>query len=600
MGEPSRDFAAARQWLLAAAEEYRAGHAYREASGVLRLALEYWPDAGAGDGGQLGAGQPAGGRLEVIDRLAHCAEMCSEQDEAAALLEELVAGRARQGDLPVLAATYRRLAVVQELRGHWACALAARDSAAKAFDQCGQPAQAATDRLAVAAHQRSAASYNASLATLAVVAANARASGRTDLLLRAEGLRGNVLSRLGEGVRGLAAVRAALADALRADLPDTAAELQQRLADSLEHGGDYEAATRAYGAAYLYCDSHGTDGLGQLCRACATAVLFNRGEWDRALAVCEDVLAGPGAVTHSRAVSACMTGLVHVLRGNSGAARGYLLDAAAVAARIELVAVELLSAWGLCMLDEESGAVSAATGRARQVLDRVNRTQERHYCIPVLQWAATFFASRGLLDDARACAAALSRISEATAQPEAVASLAHALGETLLAENPKAAAGELRKAAETLAGLGLPLAAAHAQVRAASAALVVGDQGPARKLLRAARATADRLGAAQLLAQCDALAARLSDSPREVSSATKPATGSSRAPAPSPVAGLTAREMDVMRLVAAGNTSRQAAAVLFLSPRTVEMHVQGCLLKLGCRTRTEAVRKLAGLGALSS
>jgi DNA-binding CsgD family transcriptional regulator len=64
------------------------------------------------------------------------------------------------------------------------------------------------------------------------------------------------------------------------------------------------------------------------------------------------------------------------------------------------------------------------------------------------------------------------------------------------------------------------------------------------------------------------------------------------------VAGLTAREMDVMRLVAAGNTSRQAAAVLFLSPRTVEMHVQGCLLKLGCRTRAEAVRKLAGLGAL--
>jgi DNA-binding CsgD family transcriptional regulator len=58
--------------------------------------------------------------------------------------------------------------------------------------------------------------------------------------------------------------------------------------------------------------------------------------------------------------------------------------------------------------------------------------------------------------------------------------------------------------------------------------------------------------------------------------------------------------MDVMRLVAEGNTSRQAAAILFLSPRTVEMHVQGCLLKLGCRTRTEAVRKLAGLGALSS
>jgi DNA-binding CsgD family transcriptional regulator len=56
--------------------------------------------------------------------------------------------------------------------------------------------------------------------------------------------------------------------------------------------------------------------------------------------------------------------------------------------------------------------------------------------------------------------------------------------------------------------------------------------------------------------------------------------------------------MDVMALVADGNTSRQVGATLFISPRTVEMHVQGCLLKLGCRTRAEAVRKLAERGAL--
>ncbi|HUZ38622.1 MAG TPA: LuxR C-terminal-related transcriptional regulator, partial [Streptosporangiaceae bacterium] len=37
---------------------------------------------------------------------------------------------------------------------------------------------------------------------------------------------------------------------------------------------------------------------------------------------------------------------------------------------------------------------------------------------------------------------------------------------------------------------------------------------------------------------------------------------------------------------------------LFISPRTVEMHVQGSLLKLQCRTRAEAVRRLAELEAL--
>ena len=53
-----------------------------------------------------------------------------------------------------------------------------------------------------------------------------------------------------------------------------------------------------------------------------------------------------------------------------------------------------------------------------------------------------------------------------------------------------------------------------------------------------------------------------------------------------------------MTLVAQGNTSRQICRTLFISPRTVEMHVQGSLLKLGCRTRAEAVRRLAELGTL--
>ena len=62
--------------------------------------------------------------------------------------------------------------------------------------------------------------------------------------------------------------------------------------------------------------------------------------------------------------------------------------------------------------------------------------------------------------------------------------------------------------------------------------------------------------------------------------------------------GLTGRELEIMLLVAQGNTSRQIGQALFISPRTVEMHVQGSLLKLGCRTRAEAVRRLAELGTL--
>ena len=589
--------------LVAAADALCELHAYADAARTLRTALSYWPAEAVDSAG-------ARRRLDVLDRLARCAELCSEHAEAAALLAELADRRAQSGDLAGLAAAARRLATVQEVRGDWPAALAARERAALAFNQAGLPGEAAIDRLAVAAHQRGAASYSAALATLSLAAADASASGRDDLVLRVAGLRGNVVARLGDPAAGLADVRAAIGTALRRELPVVAAELQQRLADSLEHAGDYHGATEAYGAAYQYCDMHGADAVGHLCRACASAVLFNRGEWDLAVAVCAEVLAEPDTAVHPRAVSGSLLGLITALRGTAADARPHLLAAATLSARIELVAVQLLSAWGLAVLDADAGAVAAAANRLRSALALVTRTQERHYCVPMLQWAATFFIEAGLADDARACASALASICEATGQPEAIATLAHALGETLLAADPAGAGRELRRAARMFGELGLPFAQAQAQLRAAQAdakaaltaaasptAAGVSELPTARELLADARQTVLRLDAEPLLRQCAQALTELAQSAAPGGDLCGDG-GQPRRKARA-LAGLTARELDVMVLVAGGNTSREVGAALFISPRTVEMHVQGCLLKLGCRTRAEAVRKLTELGALS-
>jgi DNA-binding NarL/FixJ family response regulator len=60
-------------------------------------------------------------------------------------------------------------------------------------------------------------------------------------------------------------------------------------------------------------------------------------------------------------------------------------------------------------------------------------------------------------------------------------------------------------------------------------------------------------------------------------------------------AGITAREADVLRLVAGGLANKQIAARLHLSPRTVEKHVESLLRKTGARSRTglEAAASLA-------
>lgn len=52
--------------------------------------------------------------------------------------------------------------------------------------------------------------------------------------------------------------------------------------------------------------------------------------------------------------------------------------------------------------------------------------------------------------------------------------------------------------------------------------------------------------------------------------------------------GLTGREMEVLRLVAAGRRNREIAAELFISPRTASMHVSNILSKLGVSSRGEA------------
>jgi DNA-binding CsgD family transcriptional regulator len=63
--------------------------------------------------------------------------------------------------------------------------------------------------------------------------------------------------------------------------------------------------------------------------------------------------------------------------------------------------------------------------------------------------------------------------------------------------------------------------------------------------------------------------------------------------------GLTRRELEVVRLIARGRTNRQIAGQLFLSTRTVDMHVRNSFRKLDCRTRAEATRKAGELGLLA-
>ncbi len=78
-------------------------------------------------------------------------------------------------------------------------------------------------------------------------------------------------------------------------------------------------------------------------------------------------------------------------------------------------------------------------------------------------------------------------------------------------------------------------------------------------------------------------------------------TGIPRGPHPSTrtnQAGLTARQIEVLHLIAQGFSNAEIAKRLFTSPKTVENHVSAVLSKLGVRSRTQAIRVASQMGSL--
>jgi ATP/maltotriose-dependent transcriptional regulator MalT len=71
--------------------------------------------------------------------------------------------------------------------------------------------------------------------------------------------------------------------------------------------------------------------------------------------------------------------------------------------------------------------------------------------------------------------------------------------------------------------------------------------------------------------------------------------GQSREPVSAATEGLTPHELQVALVVARGATNREAAAALFVSPKTIDFHLRNVYRKLGVRSRTELAHALAGV-----
>jgi ATP/maltotriose-dependent transcriptional regulator MalT len=396
----------------------------------------------------------------------------------------------------------------------------------------------------------------------------------------AEPIGGNV-----ERIRALLAQARAIASQAGAYQPLLGAAITE--SDMLEGAGLHELAATVAREGLATAREHGLARTYGAVLACNVAEpLVSLGRWDEADEIIERALQlFPPRLNRT---------YLRRLAGDIALARGDLATAARSVASIRSVldGTRHQDQYHLPMIRLEAevrlaqDAPAEALSLAAGALDRPHHARFTWPLLVAGARACAAAATEGALT-ARATTV-LGRLStEAGKLPaEGLAQQAHQAtfaaeaeraGRALAAAEPGDTRASWDQAAQAWQAVGQPYSLAMVLLRSAEAALGAGDRDGGTTRLRHAAELTQRLGARPLSDDIARLArrARISFS------------DGAQGPEPERL-GLTAREFEVLRLVAAGRSNREIAGELFISAKTASVHVSNILAKLGVTSRGEA------------
>lgn len=220
---------------------------------------------------------------------------------------------------------------------------------------------------------------------------------------------------------------------------------------------------------------------------------------------------------------------------------------------------------GLALLRLAQGNAGAAAAAIRRVVAETTDRLKRAGLLPAY---VEILLAVGDAEEARRGCRELEEIAEGFEGGMLRAMAAYAHGAVDLAEgDARSALVSLRRAREVWQELEVPYEAARARALLGLACRALGDDDTAGLELEAARDVFAQLGALPDLARLDLLTGRAAAADSHE---------------------LTAREIQVLRLVAAGKSNREVAAALVISEHTVARHLQNIFAKLGVSSRTAA------------
>jgi ATP/maltotriose-dependent transcriptional regulator MalT len=219
---------------------------------------------------------------------------------------------------------------------------------------------------------------------------------------------------------------------------------------------------------------------------------------------------------------------------------------------------------GLAQLRLGQGEREAAVAAIRRAKAETTQPLKLATLLPAY---VEIMLAAGATEEARAACGEFEAIAQQYESAMLGAMVTHARGAVALeVGDVQGALVPLRRACEVWQELDVPYEIARSRELIGRACRALGDEDAATLELNAARAIFDELGAAPDLARLDALAA----------------------PDATETHGLSRRELEVLRLVAAGKSNREIASDLVISEHTVARHVQNIFGKLGLSTRAAA------------
>jgi DNA-binding CsgD family transcriptional regulator len=384
-------------------------------------------------------------------------------------------------------------------------------------------------------------------------------------------------------------MRAALSLALDGNHVDAAVTAYWALGATANDWGDYAAGRSLFDDAVVYCRANELTEEAHFCLGCLVVVLASSGDWSRAEKLGRDLLDQSPLPDVSRAHVFLALSRIDSARGATKRARRLVGRAHALATELGLEQSVHECSFVAALLDELEGTDSPRWHEA--IADPIARACSARP--RGLRLAATFAARRKDTQLVYACADATASWASRFGSAEALAALAHVLGEVALLEaKASSAVDQFELALDRLTDVEAPFERALTQARAGTAHITADERELGVERLTSAYYTFRKLRARPF---ANRTAADLEAAGERVDERL-----GRRAARDLEQGGLTRRELEILRLVAVGRTNREVAHQLFLSPRTVDMHVRNMLAKLGCRSRTEATGRAHELGLLGA